>query len=43
MIRRSFGLAVIGGALLPPLPATAKAPAAGAQASGIYRVKVGIR
>jgi hypothetical protein len=41
MTRRSFALAAVGGAVLPALPAAAKAPAAGAQAAGIYRVKVG--
>src|SRR4029077_5042025 len=41
MTRRSFALAAVGGAVLPALPAPAKAPAAGAQAAGIYRVKVG--
>lgn len=39
--RRSFGLAAVGGALLPALPALAKAPYAGAQAPGVYRFKVG--
>ncbi len=39
--RRSFGLAALGGALLPALPAAAKTPAAGAQAAGVYRLKVG--
>lgn len=39
--RRSFGLAALGGALLPALPAFAKAPFAGAQAPGVYRLKVG--
>ena len=40
--RRSFGLATTGAALLPVLPAAAKAVApAGAQAPGFYRVKVG--
>src|ERR1700687_870589 len=41
MTRRSFALAAVGGAVLPVLPALAKAPAAGAQAAGIYRVKIG--
>jgi glyoxylase-like metal-dependent hydrolase (beta-lactamase superfamily II) len=41
MTRRSFGLAAVGGAVLPALPAIAKAPPAAAQAAGIYRVKVG--
>jgi glyoxylase-like metal-dependent hydrolase (beta-lactamase superfamily II) len=39
--RRSFGLAALGGMLLSALPATAKAPFAGAQAAGVYRLKVG--
>ncbi len=39
--RRSFGLAALGGMLLPALPAIAKAPFAGAQAAGVYRLKVG--
>src|SRR5229473_608006 len=39
--RRSFGLAALGGMLLPALPAFAKAPFAGAQAAGVYRLKVG--
>jgi glyoxylase-like metal-dependent hydrolase (beta-lactamase superfamily II) len=39
--RRSFGLAALGGALLPALPALAKAPFAGMQAPGVYRLKVG--
>lgn len=39
--RRSFGLGALGGALLPALPAAAKAPPAGAQAPGVYRLKVG--
>jgi glyoxylase-like metal-dependent hydrolase (beta-lactamase superfamily II) len=38
--RRSFGLAAIG-ALVPAFPVLAKAPFAGAQAPGVYRVKVG--
>jgi hypothetical protein len=41
MTRRSFALAAVGGAVLPALPALAKTPAAGAQAAGIYRVKIG--
>ena len=38
--RRSFGLAALGGMLLPALPAMAKAPFSGAQAAGsqIYPV-----
>lgn len=39
--RRSFGLAALGGALLPSLPAAAKAPPAGGQVAGVYRMKVG--
>ena len=39
--RRSFGLAALGGMLLPALPAIAKAPFAGAQAAGVYRLKIG--
>src|SRR6266436_1570125 len=39
--RRSFGLAALGGMLLPALPAIAKAPFAGSQAAGVYRLKVG--
>jgi glyoxylase-like metal-dependent hydrolase (beta-lactamase superfamily II) len=39
--RRSFGLAALGGMLLPALPALAKAPLTGAQAAGVYRLKVG--
>ena len=39
--RRSFGLATAGTALLPVLPAAAKEAPAGAQAPGIYRLKVG--
>lgn len=39
--RRSFGLAALGGVLLPALPAIAKAPFAGTQAAGVYRLKVG--
>jgi glyoxylase-like metal-dependent hydrolase (beta-lactamase superfamily II) len=41
MTRRSFALAAVAGAVLPALPALANAPAAGAQAAGIYRVKIG--
>jgi glyoxylase-like metal-dependent hydrolase (beta-lactamase superfamily II) len=39
--RRSFGLAAAGAALLPALPTGAKEAPAGAQAPGIYRLKVG--
>jgi glyoxylase-like metal-dependent hydrolase (beta-lactamase superfamily II) len=39
--RRSFGLTALGGVLLPALPAIAKAPFAGEQAAGVYRLKVG--
>jgi glyoxylase-like metal-dependent hydrolase (beta-lactamase superfamily II) len=39
--RRSFGFAALGGILVPSLPALAKAPPAGAQAPGVYRLKVG--
>ena len=39
--RRSFGLAALGGMLLPALPAFAKAPFTGTQAAGVYRLKVG--
>lgn len=40
--RRSFNLAALGGMLFPPaLPALAKAPLAGSQAAGIYRLEVG--
>jgi hypothetical protein len=39
--RRSFGLAALGGILIPALPAIAKAPFSGAQAAGVYRLKVG--
>jgi len=42
--RRSFAFAALGGALLPAvpaLPALAKAPFAGAQAPGVYRLKLG--
>jgi glyoxylase-like metal-dependent hydrolase (beta-lactamase superfamily II) len=39
--RRSFGLAAAGAALLPVLPSAAKEAPAGAQAPGVYRLKVG--
>jgi glyoxylase-like metal-dependent hydrolase (beta-lactamase superfamily II) len=41
--RRSFGLAAVGGVFggVPAVPALAKAPFAGAQAPGVYRLKVG--
>src|SRR3984893_9020995 len=39
LTRRSFGLAALGGVLAAP--ALAKAPFAGAQAAGVYRLKVG--
>lgn len=39
--RRSFGLAALGGAVLPALPAVAKAPLDSAQATSIYRMKIG--
>jgi glyoxylase-like metal-dependent hydrolase (beta-lactamase superfamily II) len=39
--RRSFGLAAASAALLPVLPAAAKEAPAGAQAPGIYRLKIG--
>ena len=39
--RRRFGLAALGGVLLPAVPALAKAPFAGAQVAGVYRQKVG--
>jgi glyoxylase-like metal-dependent hydrolase (beta-lactamase superfamily II) len=39
--RRSFGLAALGGMLVPALPAIAKAPFAGTQAAGVYRLRVG--
>jgi glyoxylase-like metal-dependent hydrolase (beta-lactamase superfamily II) len=39
--RRSFAFAALGSALLPSLPALAKAPFAGTQAPGVYRQKVG--
>jgi len=38
--RRSFGFAALG-MLAPALPALAKAPMAGVQAAGVYRLKVG--
>jgi glyoxylase-like metal-dependent hydrolase (beta-lactamase superfamily II) len=39
--RRSFGLSAAGAAVLPVLPAAAKEAPAGAQAPGVYRMKVG--
>ncbi|HKF99839.1 MAG TPA: MBL fold metallo-hydrolase [Xanthobacteraceae bacterium] len=39
--RRSFALAALGGTFLSAFPARAKAPFAGAQAPGVYRLKVG--
>jgi glyoxylase-like metal-dependent hydrolase (beta-lactamase superfamily II) len=39
--RRSFGAIALGGVLARALPAAAKAPFAGAQAPGVYRLKVG--
>jgi glyoxylase-like metal-dependent hydrolase (beta-lactamase superfamily II) len=39
--RRSFGLAALGGVLAPTVSAIAKAPFVGAQAAGVYRLKVG--
>jgi len=39
--RRSFGLAALGGALVSAVPALAKAPLAGTQVPGVYRLKVG--
>jgi glyoxylase-like metal-dependent hydrolase (beta-lactamase superfamily II) len=39
--RRRFGLAALGGVLLPAIPALAKAPLSGAQVPGVYRQKVG--
>ena len=39
--RRSFGLAALGGALVSAVPALARAPLAGAQVPGVYRLKVG--
>jgi glyoxylase-like metal-dependent hydrolase (beta-lactamase superfamily II) len=39
--RRLFAFAALGSALLPKLPALAKAPFAGAQAPGVYRQKIG--
>ena len=41
LTRRSFGLAAAGSALLPVLPSAAKEAPAGAQAPGVYRLKVG--
>src|SRR5262249_4449649 len=41
LTRRSFGLAVAGTALLPVLPSAAKEAPAGAQAPGVYRLKIG--
>jgi glyoxylase-like metal-dependent hydrolase (beta-lactamase superfamily II) len=41
LTRRSFGITALGGLILPSLPALAKAPPAGTQAPGIYRLKVG--
>jgi glyoxylase-like metal-dependent hydrolase (beta-lactamase superfamily II) len=39
--RRSFGLAALGGAVLPALPAVAKTPQDSAQVATVYRMKVG--
>jgi glyoxylase-like metal-dependent hydrolase (beta-lactamase superfamily II) len=39
--RRSFGFVALGGLLAPTVPALAKAPFAGVQAAGVYRLKVG--
>jgi glyoxylase-like metal-dependent hydrolase (beta-lactamase superfamily II) len=39
--RRSFAVAALGGTVLSAFPALAKAPFAGAQAPGVYRLKVG--
>jgi glyoxylase-like metal-dependent hydrolase (beta-lactamase superfamily II) len=39
--RRSFGLAAASTALLPVLPAAAKKAPVGAQAPGVYRLKIG--
>ncbi len=39
--RRSFGFLALGGMLAPAVPAVAKAPFAGVQAAGVYRLKVG--
>ncbi len=39
--RRTFGLGALSGALFTAFPALAKAPFAGVQAPGIYRLKVG--
>jgi glyoxylase-like metal-dependent hydrolase (beta-lactamase superfamily II) len=41
LTRRGFTAAALGGLVLPAFPALAKAPAAGAQAAGIYRLKIG--
>jgi len=41
LTRRSFGLAAAGTALLPVLPSAAKEAPAGAQAPGVYRLKIG--
>jgi glyoxylase-like metal-dependent hydrolase (beta-lactamase superfamily II) len=41
LTRRSFGLAAAGTALLPVLPSVAKEAPAGAQAPGVYRLKIG--
>jgi glyoxylase-like metal-dependent hydrolase (beta-lactamase superfamily II) len=41
LTRRSFGLAAAGTALLPLLPSAAKEAPAGAQAPGVYRLKIG--
>jgi len=41
MTRRSFGLASLSAALLPAIPAWAKAPLATAQTASLYRTKVG--
>jgi glyoxylase-like metal-dependent hydrolase (beta-lactamase superfamily II) len=41
LTRRSFGLAALGGALLPAFPAAAKEAPAGTQVAGVYRLKVG--
>ena len=41
LTRRSFGLAAAGTALLPVLPSAAKEAPAGAQAPGVYRMKIG--
>lgn len=39
--RRTFGLGAVGSLLVPTVPALAKAPFAGTQAAGVYRLKVG--